>query len=249
MGASNWAATAAELLLGATCLVCGDAAWGVCAGCRAELTERAPFRVAPDPRPAGFPLTFAASGYDEALRALIVAHKERQVLALTPLLGALLHRSVEALLADWDAPAERTAVLVPVPSARAAVRARGFDAIRAMARATTRSRASGAGTSVGPVRLVVGSWVSQRPGVLDQAELSAAERRRNVAGAFRVADRTSAAPLIVVDDLVTTGSTLAAVTSALTAAGLPVLGAATVAAAARRSRRPGTAAPRPAPEV
>ncbi|MEU9133950.1 ComF family protein, partial [Kitasatospora sp. NPDC048540] len=75
-------------------------------------------------------------------------------------------------------------------------------------------------------------------------------RRRNLAGALAVrpaALARRAAPghrLVLVDDLVTTGASLAEAARALRAAGRPPHAAATVAAAVRRSRSgPGPAAP------
>jgi predicted amidophosphoribosyltransferase len=55
-------------------------------------------------------------------------------------------------------------------------------------------------------------------GVRPQRGLAARERRRNVAGAFRVV-RRSPACVVLVDDVYTSGSTVAATASALRAAG------------------------------
>jgi len=73
--------------------------------------------------------------------------------------------------------------------------------------------------------------------VADQAGLDAGQRARNLAGALRVRAWRGPAPpvVVVVDDLVTTGASLAEAARALCAGGLPVLGAAVVAATGRRS--------------
>jgi predicted amidophosphoribosyltransferase len=71
--------------------------------------------------------------------------------------------------------------------------------------------------------------------VQDQARLGAAARQENLSGGLRVQRNIlpRGAALVVVDDVVTTGSSLAEAARALRAAQLPVLGAATVAATVR----------------
>ncbi len=78
----------------------------------------------------------------------------------------------------------------------------------------------------------------------DQSGLNAGQRRANLANAYRVRNRipspgswlATPADVIVVDDLVTTGASLAEARRALDEAGISVLGAAVVAATARRTR-------------
>jgi predicted amidophosphoribosyltransferase len=181
------------------------------------------------------------------VRAALLAHKERGALRLAGPLGDALAAAVRTALADR--PPASTAdplLLVPVPSARRAVRARGHDPVRRLARAALRRLRQwgvpgGAAAALRPVRAVA-----------DQAGLGAGERRRNVAGALAV--RPSAAGLlrhrrvVLVDDLITTVATLAEAARALAAAGAPPLAAATVAATLRRPRPgapPGVVAAQP----
>ena len=72
----------------------------------------------------------------------------------------------------------------------------------------------------------------------DQAGLDARARRANLSGGFRLRRRLPAGgPVVLIDDLVTTGSTLAEAARVLRASGVPVLGA----AAAATERRHGAA--------
>ena len=66
-----------------------------------------------------------------------------------------------------------------------------------------------------------------------QTHLSAKDRRRNVAGAFRVRDRSGliGATVVVVDDVATTGATLRECAATLLAAGVAEVRAITVARA------------------
>jgi predicted amidophosphoribosyltransferase len=79
--------------------------------------------------------------------------------------------------------------------------------------------------------------------VQDSAGLRIDERRANLAGAMAARPAPNACgPVVVVDDIVTTGATLAEAIRALRCAGWPVTGAAVVAATPRRR----TADPLPA---
>ncbi len=172
-------------------------------------------------------MTVTSSTYDPILRRVISAHKERQAFALTRFLADRLALSVHGLLANkvYTTPTS-TIVLVPIPSAASTVRRRGFDATASMARlAAHRLRSR--------YPMTVRSALTQARRVADQAGLGATARQENLAGAFRLRRPISAAAAVLVDDLVTTGSSLAEAARALRAAGIIVLGAATVAATVR----------------
>ncbi|WUO43992.1 ComF family protein [Streptomyces sp. NBC_00285] len=97
-------------------------------------------------------------------------------------------------------------LLVPVPSARRAVRARGHDPARRIAlSAAAELRRAGMPTRVAAV-------LRQRRGVADQSGLNSRQRLENLAGALMVApggERLLTQGLVVlVDDLMTTGASL-----------------------------------------
>jgi ComF family protein len=228
VGFEKWLSVAGDLLLGASCHGCGQPWWGVCPSCGQQIASRKPFVTTPVPRPDGFPLTVTSSPYDRLLRRVINAHKERQALILTRFLAERLALSVQALLVTKPhAVPVGKIILVPIPSAAPTVRQRGFDATHAMARLAARRLR---------VRypITVRSALAQARSVADQAGLDARARQQNLAGAFRLRRSIKiGAAVVLVDDLVTTGSSLTEAARVLREAGIPVLGAATVAATVR----------------
>jgi predicted amidophosphoribosyltransferase len=182
----------------------------------------------PDPCPAGFPLTVTTAPYDAIMRQLIRAHKERGALALTPFLAGRLATAIGALLQLIPEYREGI-VLVPVPSTAAAVRERGYDATLAMARRAARI--------LRPTLAVrTRRLLRQARPVRDQAGLGADQRAANLRGAFRAVRASSGLAVILVDDVVTTGSSLTEAARALRCGGYRMLGAATVAATQRIAR-------------
>jgi predicted amidophosphoribosyltransferase len=230
----GWWAAAADLFLGAGCPGCGTPWWGACPTCRAHVLAQATRLTAPTPAPTGFPLTATASAYDDVHRGLIGAHKEDHALMLTGLLGDRLAAAVDELLTARRVPSEEPVVLVPVPSSARTVRERGFDATGALAKRATR-RLSGSRS----VRTAV--LLAQQRGLADQSGLDTAQRAANLRGGLRLRRGLDSAlvhpdgpALVIVDDLVTTGASLAEATRCMETAGFSVLGAATVSATARR---------------
>jgi len=69
--------------------------------------------------------------------------------------------------------------------------------------------------------------------VADQAGLGARARQENLSGAFRLRRPIGDGAVVIVDDLVTTGSSLTEAARVLREARIPVLGAATIAATVR----------------
>ena len=85
--------------------------------------------------------------------------------------------------------------------------------------------------------MTVRGALAQTRAVRDQAGLDARTRRANLEGGFRLRRRLPAGrPVVLVDDLVTTGSSLTEAARVLGRAGVPLLGAATVAATERLLR-------------
>ncbi|MEU2159219.1 ComF family protein [Streptomyces sp. NPDC019396] len=205
----------AGLVLPVACPGCGCPRTPLCEECAGRLSGREPQRVRPCPEPAGLPSVFAAARYEDAVRALLLAHKERGCLGLAGPLGGALAGAVRAAVAQ--APGEQgPLLLVPVPSARHAVRARGQDAARRVAVAAARVlRRGGVRARALPV-------LRQCRPVADQSGLTARLRLANMAGALEVAPGAErlleGCRAVLVDDLMTTGASLAEAARALAAA-------------------------------
>lgn len=172
------------------------------------------------------------------VRRAVIAYKERGRTALAGPLGTALAGVIGTAVdaAAGVARAPRPVVVVPVPSSRAAGRRRGYDHVRRLAvPAVRRLRGTGRPAVLAPV-------LEHQRRVADQAGLTAVERAGNVRAAFRArasgARRLRAAcgrtgVVVLVDDVVTTGATLAEAARALRAAGIEPAAAVTVAATRR----------------
>ncbi|MEU1041069.1 ComF family protein [Streptomyces sp. NPDC005907] len=232
----GWWQDLTDLVLPAECGGCGRLRTVLCPECRAVLCDTVPCRVRPVPEPAGLPVVQAAAPYEDEVRAVLLAHKERGALALAGPLGAALAGAVRAGLGERTpeagaagpgtgpgglppgkrAPAPagcagavpEPVLLVPVPSARGAVRARGHDPARRIALAAAGELRRG-----GTAARVLGVLRQRRP-VADQSGLNSRQRLDNLAGALEVAAGgrrllAGAGRVVLVDDLMTTGASLA----------------------------------------
>lgn len=223
---------ALDLAAPVACAACGTAAPGAVAGlcptCAHALDvdwfHDGPrcVRLLPgdDAHPA-LPVV-AAGRYGGTARSVLHAFKDGERRDVCPWLAPGLVAAVVRLL---GAGAAADVVLVPAPSARSAVRRRGDRPTRALALAAA-AALPGVGAGAGP-RAVDALRPARR--VADQAALGRQERASNVAGAYRTgraARRCAGHPVVVVDDVVTTGATAAECVRALRAAGLDVVGVA-----------------------
>lgn len=219
----------ADLLLGSACVGCRSPGRVLCRRCDASLPRRG--QVAwPSPAPAGLVAPFAAGAYDGLLKVLVNQHKEHAVLALAAPLGRVLRDVLHDLVAARGTTAPDGLMLVPVPSRPAVVRRRGHDPLLRVAReAAAGLRRHGLPTAVCRALVPAGP-------VLDQSTLGAADRAVNLSGSMRcrrAVATDSSRPVVVVDDVLTTGSTAREAQRALQVAGVRVEGIAVLAATQR----------------
>ena len=185
-----------DLLLPQRCVVCGTGGAQLCAVCRDALPRLEPPLCARCGAPTAWPvercrecsgrrLAFASARaavvYDDAARRLVAAWKERGLRRLADDVAALLP------------PAQGDVVTFVPPDGRRRLE-RGYHPAERLARAA----AERWGLPCEPL-------LSRHGPSRRQRGLSLAERRRNVAGAFR--SKAAPATVVLVDDVYTTGAT------------------------------------------
>ncbi|MDO5681613.1 MAG: ComF family protein [Propionibacteriaceae bacterium] len=220
---------AADLFLGARCPGCDRPGRSLCPACGAQLAAGQVRFVSRDPAPPGLPATVAAGDYVGVVPRLVSRYKDEALLRLTVPLAARLVRAIACLLAALGRPGSAYH-LVPIPSTASAVRARGIEHTLLLARRASRDLRRTTGLPV-PVH----ATLRTAGRVLDQVGLDAAHRWANKADhlVLRRAPPKQSIPILL-DDVTTTGASLAAGARALARAGHPVLGAVVVAATVKR---------------
>jgi ComF family protein len=155
----------------------------------------------------------AAGAYAGPLRDALHALKFGGQRALARPLSALILEQCGALLGP------HVDALVPVPLARERERDRGFNQATLLAA----HLAAASGLPLEP------RWLARRRGTRPQTELTAGERRANVARAFTAPARVAGAHVVLVDDIMTTGATAGECARTLRAAGARAVGVLAVA--------------------
>jgi len=191
------------------CAGCGLADVVLCESCRAGLVPRPVVLDLP-----GGPRVHAGLRYEGAVRDVVLACKQggrtRLVRELAPALASAVDRALEGTTARGDL------LVVPVPPSAAGTRRRGWDPVQLLA--------ARAGLPLHPALVRVGGGRGAQKGrdraARDRAARGSLWARRSVRGRR----------VLVVDDVVTSGSTVAEAARALRAAGAEVVGAACLAA-------------------
>lgn len=134
-----------------------------------------------------------------------------------------LARPLAALVVERCGPPLPTVIdaVVPVPLAPARERERGFNQAGLIAEHAARAWRR-------PLRP---RWLVRVRSTSPQSDLGAAERRANVRGAFLAAPAVAGRRVVLIDDVMTTGATVAECARALRAAGAEAAGVVTVARA------------------
>ncbi|MEU3273408.1 ComF family protein [Saccharomonospora sp. NPDC006951] len=214
---------ALDVLMPVFCAGCGRRGSACCATCEAELTgPRLPTRAW---------RAHALAEYDGAARKLVLAYKEGGRRDLAEPLGRVLAGAVPFVP---HARGDRggTWWLVPVPSRTRAARARGGQHVLALARQCAAALAArGHPVAVAPA-------LGLDPKARDAVGLDRGERAANLAGRVRFVREGAppeGTPVVLLDDVITTGATVAACARALDSGGVE-MSAALALTVARASR-------------
>jgi ComF family protein len=199
------------------CAGCGARDRSLCDACRVRLAPR----VTPHELKAGLRV-YAGLEYDGPVRRTILAFKEQHRTDVARALAEPLRAAVgEAAIASAG-PLH----LVTVPPSRASFRRRGYDPVQLLCRQ--------AGLRALPALRSTRHTASQKT-------LGADDRAANLVGSLRATRSLAGGHFLLVDDVVTTGATLAEAARAIREAGGIVDTAVAVAFTPRLFSRPATA--------
>jgi ComF family protein len=154
-------------------------------------------------RPPNFDQVHAPFIYDFPIAQMISALKFNGRHGLAPLLGELLADELEGRIATPD-------VILPVPLHRRRLRERGYNQALELARPIARRRQCPLDT-----RSLMRDQATEALSHLDRKQ-----RRRVIRNAFQLAPDFSARHVALVDDVVTTGSTVGEIAGLLVKAGV-----------------------------
>ncbi|MDO5041984.1 MAG: ComF family protein [Slackia sp.] len=170
------------------CPVCG-APWGriQCDSCNA---------VARQSKPIASPCRSCLE-YNEASARIVKTYKDNGEQRLCSIMASMMARIVDPSWIGW------AQAVTFVPATPYALRKRGFDHARLLAQAFARE------TGLACIGLV------EQAHAADQRRLDRAQRALNIAGRFRAPRAAGFDRVIVIDDVTTTGATLAGAQEAL----------------------------------
>lgn len=242
-----------HLVMPADCVVCGAEDHTLCPACSAALRRQTaqPFRaerfadalvgVLGEP----YLPVLAAGHYRDALAATILGFKNHGRTELSAPLGRCLARALDQVPEQLEQrpsasePPQAPALwLVPIPSTGSGWRRRGYDPVALLLKSLVKEGRLPSGVVIAPI---LGSKVKAPWRRHHQKGLGRAARRRNVRNTmkikrrrgrrFRLLANPNGQAVLLLDDVLTTGSTLREAAKTLEKAGFLVRGAVVLAAA------------------
>lgn len=190
-----------NFILPTPCVLCQKLGAPICMNCKTSFqTVRQSISLADV-------LGFSYSDYTQQAAVLINSVKEKGITSLIPLMA-------EMLIEDWPEHLIEP-VFVPLPSSTSNTKKRGFSHTTLMAKALAKRVPKGSSREL----------LRSSRARADQVGLSQAERTSNMTGAFRSDLRgfqDKGRPLVLVDDVLTSGASMSEAIECLGASGLKV---------------------------
>ena len=211
----------ADVVLGRCCAGCDEPGIVLCARCQSALAPRPRLRRSLDMEEiaAGLHLPVAcALDYRGEVRQILYRYKDHRIPQLARALGPALAASID-FVAEYTAVDPQHVALAVLPTRASTAKRRGFDSLAAITRAATTQRK--VASVCAPLIDIRKSGTAKTLGVW--------ERAHHAAGAFEVRGPLPREPVMIVDDVVTTGATAREAAATLMLAGVHVVGVAVVA--------------------
>jgi ComF family protein len=219
----------ADLILGRRCIGCEGPPTLLCQSCKQAMRGKADksreFRFDDVSENLRIPLA-VAHPYAPPVSSVIFRFKDNQIPALAPHLAELLAGALDLILAGSEFSAHQITA-IPIPSRKGSIKIRGFDPMALIAHQL----------------LLLG--YSHVPALVDHRvagrskSLNSQQRALAASNAFglrddTMVDRIAQRPVIVIDDVTTTGATLKEGAELLMHAGVHVIGCASIAGSRRK---------------
>ena len=200
-----------EIIFPSRCLGCRNLGIKICSQCRASWHPHI-YRTQITSEVNTFPV-YSAVEYSSVAQRVLLSSKESGLYGADQLIGQALIHALNYFYGE-----KGIADLVPVPSRKSATRRRGRNFLLIHTHELAKNP-----------RVLTRPVLGHTRRVKDQTSLNARERQANLSGSLaclQIAERPNV-PVIIVDDVITTGATLREAGRALHAGGFTVIGAIT----------------------
>ena len=208
-----------NLFLPLRCFACGAPKSVLCAKCAREREPAEPIDA---------PLTYARFAYrDPVVRKMIWALKYRGVTAVGERVGGLLYDYLTEELSEVSLlnGGDQDFLIIPIPLSPARARARGYNQATALARGFQK-RGGGLARHGGGNFVITEDLLYRTRDTGSQTEIKERSKRlKNMKDAFKINDSEmiKGKQIIIIDDVTTTGATLAEARRALEGGGAKIV--------------------------